>query len=287
MAISSAAILGGVTIGWLLTRRDEAEDQPRPAELSIAQGGSPLLSQDQLNGQLPIPGGLYLRGNPHGSEDARVVRTVRLQPFRMDRVPVTNRRFAQFVDETGYQTVAQRRGGSLVFQPESGQLEDVEGASWQSPSGRSSSIDGRSNHPVVQVSWYDAKAFARWAGLSLPTEAQWEYVARADRQAAERSEDSHVGIRPVARGRADRFGLFDLSGLVTQWCEDWYAEDAYDLAPEDDPSGPSRGQTKVLRGASWATHTREVAAERFPWFRQQGPPEMASNLIGFRCVGPS
>ncbi len=148
-----------------------------------------------------VPGGAFKMGDDEHYIEEKSARDVRVDGFCMDRHEVTNSQFAQFVNETGYLTVAerplrveefpqlseaQRAPGSLVFvQPLPGQpvrelgwWHWVTGANWQHPEGPQSSIEGKENYPVVQIAYEDAQAYAEWAGKSLPTEAQWEFAAK-------------------------------------------------------------------------------------------------------------
>lgn len=148
-----------------------------------------------------IPGGSTRIGAGAQLPEEQPSRSLRISPFCLDRTEVSNDRFAAFVAATGYVTVAERpltveqfpelkaserAPGSLVFQPVggSGPIEElswwhwVPGADWRHPEGPGSDLTGRGQHPVVQVAYEDAEAFARWAGGLLPSEAQWEFAAR-------------------------------------------------------------------------------------------------------------
>ncbi len=276
----------------------------RPARLPPEQPSG------QIGSMVDLPGGNYRMGNdlsPH--HDERPAHAVSVGPFAMDAHEVTNQQFGEFVTATGYVTTAQERGWSLVLDRRTGQWRETLGADWQHPGGPDSTIMGRERLPVVHVSWFDARAYARWAGKDLPTEAQWEYAARAGLrdcdfpwgpeeliagcyQANYRQEeyfaagspaDGFDGPAPVMSFRPNRFGLFDLSGNVWEWCADWYEGDYYQSGAETDPRGPEVGHERVLRGGSWATAGGPSAGIAV-WSRWRQRPEHTSDQVGFRCV---
>lgn len=257
-----------------------------------------------------IPGGTYLIGNDTGPRDTRPARKIKLRSFRIDPTEVTNAMFAQFVQATGYQTDAQRKGYSLSFDKQSRQFVRQDGADWQHPDGPDSSILGKENYPVVHVTWYDANAYAKWAVKSLPTEFQWEAAARGQSLSGnfpwsheserevhqlanlwqgefplrDQALDDHYGVAPVAAFPASKHGIFDLAGNVAEWTSSYYAEDSYTLVGEVDPSGANQGEMRVTRGGSWLSTDQTGVSEAAVWYRGKLTPETSTNFTGFRCV---
>jgi formylglycine-generating enzyme len=220
-----------------------------------------------------VPGGTFVMGSKDFYPEERPVHRVAVDGFWMDRTPVTVAQFRRFVKATGYVTVAERPldpadypeadpallvPGSLVFQPTRGpvDLRDVSnwwryvpGARWDRPEGPGTDTYSRARHPVVQVAYEDAEAYARWAGKALPTEAEWERAARGGLEGAayewgdeeapggrvranywqgefpwqNLGLDGQAGTSPVASFDANGYGLFDMTGNVWEWTSDFFA----------------------------------------------------------------
>jgi sulfatase modifying factor 1 len=263
----------------------------------------------------------------------------------MDETEVTNEQFAAFVKATGYVTVAEKKptreefpeapeenlvAGSVVFSPPAHPVPldnyfnwwgYVKGADWRHPSGPGSSIEGKEKFPVVQVAWEDAMAYAKWAGKRLPTEAEWEFAARAGKTGNlyawgnelkpdgkwmtnvfqgsfpnhDDGTDGFIGVAPVKKFPPNGYGLYDISGNVWEWCSDWYRPDYYEKlsrqgvavnpkGPEDsfDPAEPGQPK-KIQRGGSFLC-TDQYCTRYMVGTRGKGEWRSASNHIGFRCV---
>ena len=271
-----------------------------------------------------IPGRRFLMGSDAHYREEAPARVVHVDGFWIDRDPVTNARFAEFVQVTGYTTLAEqvhdpreRAGarfsnlppGSLVFRaPGDARVRAaplswwhyVFGADWRHPQGPESSIDGRESHPVVHIAYRDAEAFARWAGKSLPTEAEWELACRGGLEGApyawghELNPDGRTmanywqgrfpyqsdgngcaGTSPVGAFPSNGYGLRDMIGNVWEWTADWFAPRRQLTAS----SIPRR----VLKGGSYLCSPNHCERYR-PAARQPQPVDSSTSHVGFRCV---
>jgi formylglycine-generating enzyme len=285
------------------------------------------VSTGSTEGMKRLPGGEFLMGTDgdYGfpSDGEGPVHAVRLEPFYIDATTVTNEQFNAFVNATGYRTEAERFGWSFVFSghltasqqrglqrvPGSEWWCRVDGSTWRHPEGPHSNIKKRWQHPVVQVSWHDAMAYAAWAGKRLPTEAEWEYAARgglvqqrfpwgSELEPGGRhlmnvwqgtfptrntEEDGHYGPAPARSYKPNGYGLYQMTGNVWEWVWDWFDPGYYRTAPGDNPTGPASGERRGMRGGSYLCHASYCNRYRTD-ARNSNMPDSATTNLGFRCV---
>ncbi|GLR18656.1 formylglycine-generating enzyme family protein [Portibacter lacus] len=310
--------------------------------------------KEAISGMVFIPAGTLNMGgdNEQASEDEYPKHATKVNGFYMDETEVTNAEFKKFVDATGYITVAEReidwevlkkdippgtpkppdsllQPGALVFHQTSQPvaLDDPSkwwswtiGASWQHPLGPDSDIKDKMDHPVVQISWEDAEAYANWAGKRLPTEAEWEWAARGGQdgqiypwgnEAVDKvghqyanfwqglfpyensKKDGFITTAPVKSFPPNGYGLYDMAGNVWEWCQDWYDSNYYQKedAAKKGTDGPSVSYnpmnpyqaSKVMRGGSFLCNDEYCSGYRNAR-RMQSSPDTGLNHAGFRCA---
>ncbi len=287
---------------WILTE-EGVKQVLDPQKLTVLKPGEvwrdPYLGMEFVW----VPGGCFEMGcgpwdgDCHDNE--KPVHEVCVDGFWMGRYEVTVGQFRRFVEETGYRTEAERSGGCLIWDGKKWKFD--KGASWRNP-GFSQGDD----HPVVCVSWEDAKAFAKWLSkktgyrFRLPTEAEWEYACRSGgrkvKYGTKTGDLSHdlanywkIGGRdrwkytsPVGSFPPNELGLYDMSGNVWEWCEDRYDANYYARSPRNNPKGPSKGKFRVVRGGSWGLNPRDLRCADRVW----GGPGYRGDLQGLRLVRP-
>jgi len=294
-----------------------------------------------------IPGAEFVMGSDHHYPEEAPARRVEVAGFWIERHQVTNARFAVFAEATGYVTVAERPldpadfpgapvenlvPGSMVFTRTPGPVDLrhlsqwwtwTPGASWRHPEGPRSDLAGRDRHPVVHVACEDAEAYAAWAALVLPTEAEWELAARGGLDGATytwgdrpeqpgerlanywhgefpwRPDPGYGTTTPVGSFPPNGHGLFDVAGNVWEWTADWYEEHRWvDSAPccvPRDPRGGARENSfdpaqpqfrvprRVVKGGSFLCADSYCRRYR-PAARRPQMIDTGMSHIGFRCA---
>lgn len=251
----------------------DLKEGPKPEEMTNPRDGAVMRY---------IPAGSCVIGSPdgEGDDDEHPRHTVQLGAYYIYTKEVTNGQFSNFIASAGY---------------------NAEGE-WEY-----SAKPGMESHPVLNVTWDDARAYCTWAGGQLPTEAQWEKAARGGKGfrypwGDEWKDDlcnwRQGPLRPLMANIVDSrgtlpggsfpegkspFGIMDMAGNVAEWCSDYYDEHSYSTSPQTDPRGPDGGEDRVIRGGSWAAADYDMmrCADRV-----RLSPNMRLNTLGFRVVKP-
>lgn len=309
------------------------------AEIGSCAGYSGLPpGHHETSGMAFIAGGVFTMGSARHLPEERFPHSVRVDGFWIDRHEVTNAQFKQFVDATGYRTVAERGldpkerpglakelllpGAAVFIKPteQAGRMTQwwqyVPGAQWRRPTGSGSSIADKHNHPVVNIAYEDALAYARWRGRELPTEAQWEFAARGGRDGEDdwssafnadgmpiantwqgifpvlnSNDDGYEGTAPVGCFQANGYGLYDMIGNVWEWTNDWY-RGSHPREAAVNPTGPDltsirlvpgQAARRVIKGGSYLCASNFCARYR-PAARHPQDIDLGAAHLGFRTV---
>lgn len=296
-----------VLLGWLATPSlaHAREDDDLALDLGGASAEPKSGEVDRGSRRLElrhVAAGKLTQGSPAtevGRDPDEATRNVTLtHAFWLGKTPVTRAQFARFVAETRHVTDAEKiQAGGMGWDPKTNSLVQKKEFSWRSPG-----FQQRDDEPVVLVTFGDANAFTAWASrktgrrVRLPTEAEWEYAARAGTTtpwygAAKEEDVLAVGwfrpnamfaTHPVGQKKSNPWGLFDMTGNVLQWCKDVYA--AYPPGDATDPENATNTSTdperRVLRGGSWLRDPKRGRSAA----RSKYPPGTRHADIGFRVA---
>ncbi|HEV8437951.1 MAG TPA: SUMF1/EgtB/PvdO family nonheme iron enzyme [Methylomirabilota bacterium] len=236
-----------------------------------------------------VPAGEFWMGGDDGGQNERPRHRVSVDSFELGRYEVTNAEFRAFLDGNGY---AHR------------ELWSIDGWRWRtrenvtSPQFWTNGSFNQPTQPVVGVSWYEAEAFCRFAGLRLPTEAEWERAARGTDERIYPWGDhwdaryangggGASSLMPVGSFPAGMSpdGAYDLAGNVWEWVSDWYEPDYYAHSPTGNPSGPASGRDKVWRGGAYVSSSPlDLRGARREFMTIDVPKFLRPKFVGFRCA---
>lgn len=258
-----------------MTKRDPVvtEYQPEQQEAHVIE---PI-----DNEMVVIAGGHYMRGSSEGHRDEAPCHQIELNSYAIDTHPVTNEQFCRFLEYMGGEK--DQNYNDLIRLKESRVTRT---------SGKLSIESGYAKHPVVGVTWYGAVGYAKWVGKRLPTEAEWEIAVRGGLESAlypagDTIEKLHANFfssdtTPVMSYAANPYGIYDLSGNVYEWCQDWYGYNYYETTVQEpnNPKGPVQGVYRVLRGGCWKSLKEDMRCSH----RHRNNPGTVTGTYGFRCA---
>lgn len=243
-----------------------------------------------------VEGGSFQMGGNDGQPREQPIHTVTVTSFEISKYEITNLQYAHFMNSVGVSLDGSLGGTRFIELGEPYcQIDYVDGLFVAE--------NGKESYPAIEVTWYGAKAFCEWFGGRLPTEAEWEYAARGGNQSQGyiysgsntvddvgwHWDNSYSSTNAITQGRGSQIigskepnelGIYDMSGNVWEWCNDWYEENYYSISTSINPQGPSLGTVRVIRGGSWGGGYGGCTCS----YRYWNDPSFAHYVHGFRVV---
>ena len=284
-------------INWRVTdERDKLEGNKIRFKISAIQQN--ITPADMVF----VKGGTFKMGSNDGDSDEKPIHGVTVSDFYIGKYEVTNEEFCKFLNAYGSDKVKSGTyaGKTMIYASKVSWGVYKSGNTWYPGS-------GYAKHPVINVTWYGANEYCKWAGGRLPTEAEWEYAAGGGQNSplgkgvqgdvilqkwAGTNSESSLGsyawydgnsgdkTHQVGTKSPNSLGIYDMSGNVYEWCSDWYSSSYYSNSPQYNPQGPSSGSRRVRRGGSWSSNANYCRVA----FRYSLNPANYSIDIGFRII---
>jgi formylglycine-generating enzyme required for sulfatase activity len=286
-------------------------------QCAVYRGLPPQWRSDPHAGMRRIAAGSFQFGSDRGYAEERPTGTQQVETFWIDRTEVTNAQFGSFVAATGYVTDAERSDGAAVFRSPglgdamptaAGWWHLIKGADWKHPQGPDSNIIGREHEPVVDVTYADALAYARWLGHALPSEVEWEFAAKAGRSNEDTDralrdaqghplanfwqglfpfndsgEDGFAGRAPVGCFPPNPYGLHDMIGNVWEWTTDRWLDHHLAVASANLNRSSTDEDRRVIKGGSFLCSVNYCMRARAS-SRQGQEADLPTSHIGFRTL---
>ena len=300
-------LLFSLNIHCLCAQTNPAMSSPKSETKQISGKYSDSLKiwiDRTLSNMVLVDKGTYTMGNKSETHDfddesERPAHSVTVNSFYISKYDVTVRDFEMFVNETGYKTEAEKFGFSILGTIDKG-IRTYK-INWKCNSKGQPLKENEKDQPVLYVSFNDAVEYCRWLSsksgkkFRLPTEAEWEFAARGGikskgykyagsddlNSVAWTGDNSNGAVHPVGQKAPNELGLYDMNGLVYQWCSDWDFGGYYSISPSDNPKGPSGGSLRVIRGGAW--NRKDADFQRIS-LRHSRHSFESNNNCGFRLV---
>jgi formylglycine-generating enzyme required for sulfatase activity len=250
-----------------------------------------------------VEGGIFVMGNKKAYyTNEKKEHEVKVDDFKMSKYEVTYEQYKVFIDQTGY------KEDNVIYEIGDKEVANPGNMNWNYGEDKLPRTSEHNNFPVINITWNGAMAFCQWLSKEtgdyyrLPTEAEWEYVAKDDRRMNIRlwhgkdynalgwlNHNSNSKLHPVGQKQPNARGIYDLFGNASEWCYDWYDKNYYYVSPKDNPSGPKSGSAKVYRGGYIYSRgrgsNRKITYMTFRYFLE--PNKIYTNSVqGFRIVMP-